>query len=195
MLDVESDALLAAGDRRVAAHDHVAGLRERERHHRERDARDAQAQSAERGREHDRAEQHDSHGGHEGELRVAQHDAQAVRPDREVERVAEREQTGDAEQQVVAEGESREDHREGEQLQGAGRVGRTGQDAGQAQVEHRQECEDQDERATDDPRGRASGADAVDEGHDALLPRSPVGRTSRTTAKSTTTMKSPVPPR
>ena len=118
--DVERQPLLAAGRAAgVAPHQHRAGLRERERHHRERDAGDAQGEGADGRREQDPRDEGHHDRAEEDELarpldrrEGVERDAEAVCARREVQRVPERQHPGEPEQHAIARRERREDHAE-----------------------------------------------------------------------------------
>ncbi len=118
--------------------------------------------------EHERddraAEQGEQHRRHQAQVGALQHDAQPVGADGQVERVAEAQQPGHPEDHVVGQRQRGEDQRERHQLQRAGRVRRSRQHAGHAQVDQRQHREQHDEaehaeqpqRQAATPRGRGA---------------------------------------
>ena len=125
---------------RVLLHEHLARLGERERHHREGDPADAEADRAEH-------ERHDDAGHGDDEQRLGhplplrQRDRGQVDAEREVERMPEREQAGEAEEEVVRERDAREDEAEREQPERAGAVERAAEDHGNVEREQRHDRE------------------------------------------------------
>ena len=112
----------------ILQREHRAGLRERERHHRERDPAHSHAHGPEDVREHDRDAHREEDRDPEAPVPVRDRDVGQVDADRDVERVAEREQTGVPELEVVGEREPAEQDACGEQLQrprARDRAGRT----------------------------------------------------------------------
>ena len=187
----------------VLAHEHSAGLGEGEGHHGEGDSGHPQAECAHHAGQQHPHRQGDADRREKFEAEVFQRDAETVCACREVQRVSERQQAGDAEDEVVAQRQGGNQHAEGEQLEGARGVGGPGKDAGDAQVQHRQQREQRhqgggqrpaDQRPAQDVRHGAAVHPAVPPGAHDLLPRIPRGRTSSTTASNSTTMRSPVPP-
>jgi hypothetical protein len=108
-------------------------------------------------------------------------DRRDVHADGEVQRVAERQQAREAEEQVVAQSQPTEEQAEREQLERARRV--------QAALEHVGNVDRQlrQERERDDDCG------GNDEALHAKLPESPRGRAIRTMPRSSTTLRSPSP--
>ena len=134
----------------VAPHQHRAGLRERERHHRERDARDAHAHRAGGERDDHAADERDEDAGPQRNAEVLERDAEAVGAGAEVQRVAERQHPGRSEQQVVRQRERGEHHAQRQQRERARHVGRRGQDAGDRDVQQRQHRHQHDQRDADE---------------------------------------------
>ena len=118
---VDAEPLLAVRPvMRILVHEHRPRLREGERHHRERDAAHAKRDRAEHER-HDEAEQRrEEHCLREAPVPVGDRDVRHVRADRDVERVPERQQPREAEEEVVREREPAEEQAEREQLQRPG---------------------------------------------------------------------------
>ncbi|MFC5043119.1 hypothetical protein [Ornithinimicrobium kibberense] len=108
--------------------------------------------------------------------------------------MAEGEQPGHPEQQVVGQGHRGHHPCQREQVQGAGRVGGAGQDAGDGDVQQGQAGQQHDQAEGQEQPGQRGAVPGRGgrAGHAAtFFPRSPEGRVSTTTASSTTTAKSP----
>ena len=185
-LEVIAEPFLAARPAaRVLLDEDRARLRERERDHRECDPADAQGHRA----EHDRQDETD--GGRERDRRPEapvpsrDRDVAHVDADREVERVSERQQPGEPEEQVVRQREAGEDEADRQQLEHTRRVERTVEDLAEPEPVLRHERERENDSRRDGQPRHAS--------HVAALPDSPPGRISSTIASSSTTERSPRP--
>lgn len=114
-------ALLAARDTAgVPLDEDRTGLREGKGDHGEPDAGDAEADRAEQKGQRDGTGDPEEGGGGEGEPEFQHGEVGGVEAGREVERVAEGEQPGTAEQQVVAGGEAPVEQAEGDELEASG---------------------------------------------------------------------------
>ena len=158
LIGVEAQPLLPSRDRGVAAHEHRTRLRERERDHRERDARDAHRDGARREGDDHAAEEGDEDARPQRNSEVLERDPQAVRARAEVQGMAEGQHPGAPEQQVVRQRERREHHAEGQQRQGARHVRRRREDAGKRDVQQRQDRHEDDEHRADDRGGEPARA-------------------------------------
>ena len=186
-IGVEAEALLPAGQLiRVLLHEHLAGLRERERHHREGDPADTQADRAEQQRHEDPGDRGHRDGLPQRPLPLRQRDRRQVDAEREVERVPEREQPREAEEEVVGERDPGEEEAEREQAERPGAVERAAEDDGNV------------ERKLSARRARTatstSGTTSVTQpGSMRHLRGKPSGLSRRTTASRSTTARSPRP--
>ena len=122
-VDVEDDPLLSAGQAGgIRLDDHRAGLGEGERNHREGDACNPQAHRAEHERHGDRDDSEQRERCGKAPLPLRERNGGHVDAEREVEGVPEREEPGEAEQEVVRERNPGEDETQREQLERTGRV-------------------------------------------------------------------------
>ena len=183
---VEPGPLLAPGPAvRVLLDEDVPGLRERQRDHREGDAADPKADGAEHERHGEADHEEEAERRPEPPLPPRQRDRGHVHAERDVEGVTERQETGEAEEHVVRQRDSREEEAEREHLQRPRAVERPAEDQrdldGQLRHEREQhEDDDRDADAGDAPQCDTFGA-------------SPCGRTRSTAASRRTTARSPVP--
>ncbi len=182
--DVEAQAFLAAGDAaRVLVDQDRARLRKGKRDHRERDPGDAQRDRAQHQCGHQRRRQREQHRRAQAPVPAREGDVGQVDAHRKPEGVAEGEQPGDSEEEVIAERDRAEGETEAEQLQGSRPRQRVREDARYLDVEegrHGQPHQEQRDRGTDRVPGHAGA-----------VPARPWGRTRRTIASSATTARSP----
>jgi hypothetical protein len=185
-LEVQAEALLAARQLvGVLLHEHLAGLRERERDHRERDPAHTQADRA----EHERDDDPD-HGDHQQRRRqpplpLRQRDRGQVDAEREVEGVPEREQPREAEEEVVRERDPGEDEAEREQPERARTVERPAEENGDVEREQRHDRERRNQHDRHE--------DGTDAAQCATFGARPSGLSRSTIASRSTTARSPSP--
>ena len=179
---VDAEPLLASGPPvGILQHQDRAGLGERQRHHGEGDAADPQRDRAEHDREHEPDERREEDRLPEAPVPPGHRDRRDVDADGEVERVPERQEPREPEQQVVAQREPAEQQAERQQLERARRVQAAAEQVGDVDRELRHEGQDDDDRDRDrDPLH-------------AKLREKPPGRTIRMIPSSSTTLRSPSP--
>ena len=159
---------------------------------------------AEHERHEDPCQRHDEQRLDEAPLPLRQRDRHQVDADREVERVPEREQAREPEEQVVGQRDPREREAEREQPERAGAVERAAEDHRDVEREQRQDGEDR----TGAPRARGAAATRLNGPPSERAPRAsaaarsragarPRGRRARSTRSSSRTAGSdrPRPPR
>src|SRR5699024_1503817 len=110
--------------------------------------------------------------------------------------MAERQQTGVAEEEVVGHRKSTEDQHQGEQVQHTGTGDLAIEDVrDRAILQERDDRGDSDENCPDRPSHRRvpTCRGRLCPHYVTALPRMPCGRTNKTTASNATTMRSPIP--